>query len=498
MMIDPLKSMWTASLKTVGGRRLPLLAGVLLALALGRAEVLEAGELKVGGATVSITPELPVALSGQMHTRIAREIDSEVTATAIALESVEDGKAIDQAIMVSCDLVTIREGILELVRERLEGRLPGFDLSKLFLSATHTHTGPVLEPGRYQIPEEGVTQPAAYREFLADRVAGIAVEAWENRKPGAAGWGLGHAVVATNRRVVYADGSAQMYGSTGRLDFREVEGYEDHGVEVLFFWDAGERLIATAINVACPAQEVESLSRVSADFWHPVREQLKAKHGEDLLVLAWTGAAGDQSPHLMMRKAAEERMRKLRGLDRLDEIARRIVIAWEEAYEGARRDIRTDVPLVHEVRDIELPLRQVTDGEFENARKKFAELSTDVTKLRRALWYQDVMDRYQRQRDGSAKPYRMELHVLRLGDVAIATNPFELFTDYGIQMKARSPSLQTFVVQLTGPGTYLPTARAVRGGSYSAVIESNEVGPEGGQVLVEETLGLIQALWPAE
>ena len=36
----------------------------------------------------------------------------------------------------------------------------------------------------------------------------------------------------------------------------------------------------------------------------------------------WTGASGDQSPHLWFhRKAAEERMLKLRGLTRLEEVS---------------------------------------------------------------------------------------------------------------------------------------------------------------------------------
>ena len=47
-------------------------------------------------------------------------------------------------------------------------------------------------------------------------------------------------------------------------------------------------------------------------------------------------------------------------------------------------------------------------------------------------------------------------------------------------MKARSPAEQTFAIQLAGSGTYLPTDRAVRGGDYSAIVESNAVGPEGG------------------
>ncbi len=89
----------------------------------------------------------------------------------------------------------------------------------------------------------------------------------------------------------------------------------------------------------------------------------------------------------------------------------------------------------------------------------------------------------------------MELHVVRLGDVAIATNSFELYTDYGIQMKARNPALQTFVVQLALPGSYLPTARAVAGGAYGAVPQSNKVGPKGGKVLVDRTIEVIKEQW---
>jgi hypothetical protein len=88
------------------------------------------------------------------------------------------------------------------------------------------------------------------------------------------------------------------------------------------------------------------------------------------------------------------------------------------------------------------------------------------------------------------------VHVVRIGDVVVATNQFELFTDFGVALKARSPALQTFVVQLVGRGTYLPSGRAVRGGGYSAIAESNEVGPEAGQVLVDHTLARIAELFP--
>lgn len=452
-------------------------------------------ELLVGGASVSITPELPVALTGQMRTRIARDVESEVIATALALETRRDGQSAEQAIFVSCDLVAIREGIIEQVRARLRDRIPDFDADKLVLNATHTHTAPVMIEGKYELPAAGVMKPAEYVEFLCDRVADAAGAAWKGRKPGRVAWGLGHAVVTQNRRSVYADARAQMYGRTSAADFRGFEGYEDHGVEVLFFWDANDKLIATAVNVACPSQEVESRSAVNADFWHEVRLALRERFGEDFLVLAWTGAAGDQSPHLMYRKRAEERMRELRGLTRLQELSGRIVRAWDEAYEGARQDIRDDVPFVHKVQQIELPVRPVTDKEFAHAKSQVEALSEDPKNRWRVRWEQAVVERYEQQQSGNVAPYEMQLHVVRLGDVAIATNDFELFTDFGVQMKARSKALQTFVVQLTGPGSYVPTKKAVDGGGYSAIVESSRVGPQGGQVLVEKTVEAINGLW---
>lgn len=469
---------------------------VLLALAACLATDCLAAELFVGGATVSITPAQPVALAGQMSTRIAREVQSPATATALALESRDGDTILDQAILISCDLVAIREGILEGVRQTLRERIPEFPADKLVLSATHTHTAPVMREGSYQIPAEGVMQPKEYVAFLIERLADISAKAWTARQPGRVGWGLGHAVVAQNRRAVFADGKAVMYGRTNDPNFRGLEGHEDDGVEVLFFWDKNDRLLATAVNVSCPAQEVEGLSVVNADFWHEVREALRDKHGQDLLVLAWTGAAGDQSPHLMYRKAAEERMRKLRGLTRLQEIARRIVHAWEEAYEGARQDIRDEVPLVHTVQRIELPPRQVTEKEVQEAKAAVESLSKDPKQQVRMRWNQRIVDRYDQQQQGLIASYLMELHVLRLGDVAIATNDFELFTDFGVQIKSRSPAVQTFVVQLSGPGTYVPTPRAAHGGGYSAVVQSNLVGAEGGQELVERTVEAINALWP--
>ena len=280
---------------------------------------------------------------------------------------------------------------------------------------------------------------------------------------------------------------------------------EDHDVNTLFFWDKSGKLIGMTIDVPCPAQEVENRLAINADYWHPVREKLKQRFSPDLVVLGWIGAAGDQSPRPMYRKEAEERMIRLRNLSRLEEIARRIVVAVEEAYETVKDDRYENVKLIHKVETLSLPMRLVTEQEYlfckgerdAAAAEMAADSSTASEVLARMTWNRDVVIRYENQKTDPNPKMDAEIHVLRLGDVSICTDQFELFTDYGIRIQARSNALQTFVVQLAaGAGSYLPTEKAVKGGGYSAVVQSCTVGPEGGQILVDRTVELINDMFP--
>ncbi|NLF67778.1 MAG: hypothetical protein GX575_01860 [Candidatus Anammoximicrobium sp.] len=476
--------------------RWSLCCGIAAALLVAAGSVWAAdAELLIGAATTSITPDQPIALDGQFHTRVSRGVESPITATAVAIESRQDGRSVDQAVLVSCDLVAVRPPLLAAVRERLAAKLPEVDARKVILTATHTHTSGVTEQDKYELPKEGVMQPREYVTFLVDRLEDVIGTAWKQRRPGGVSWGLGHAVVGYNRRAVYASGSAAMYGKTDQPNFRGIEGYEDHSLEMLFFWnDAQQPPRAVAVNVACPSQEVESRSMVNADFWHDVRQQFQTGDYQNVLVLGWPGAAGDQSPHRMYRKAAEERMIKLRGLTYTQEVGRRIAGEISDVCPLVRQDVRTNVPFAHQVEDVALPVRKVTEQEMAAAQAEIDALAKKEGTARRRLWLQKVIDRYHAQ--DKEPTLSVEVHALRIGDVAIVTNPFELFLDFGIQMQGRSPALQTFVLQLTnGSCGYLPTARAVKGGSYSAIVASNRVGPEGGQVLVDRSVELIQSMW---
>ncbi|HPW75691.1 MAG TPA: hypothetical protein P5125_08830, partial [Kiritimatiellia bacterium] len=203
------------------------------------------------------------------------------------------------------------------------------------------------------------------------------------------------------------------------------------------------------------------------------------------------------------RGAAEARMERLRKLSRKQELGRRIAAAFDETWEVIRSDLRTDVPFAHRVERFQVPGRKLTDQEYEEAKKGYESYAKRDEKepavYSRKRWYKRTLDRYEAQQK-SDPVNTLEIHVLRVGDLALATNPFELFADYAMRMHGRSPAGQTMLVQLASPAdvthSYLPSERAVKGGGYSAVPQSTPVGPEGGQILVERTLDTIRALFP--
>ena len=467
---------------------------------------IHAATLKVGAARADMTPSKSVPLCGQFELRLSQGVETPLAVNAIAVESSENGTSLDQVVFVSVDCALVPNALQVAIKKEIARRDSSIDPEKVVVCATHAHTSLTNDPAYPKLPPSDTVMdvPEAI-DFMAERVADAVTAAWQKRKPGKIAFGLDFAVVGFSRRATYADGSGAMYGNPNQPNFRGYEAMEDHDIGTLFFLDENDQMLAVAVNVACPSQEVESRLAINADYWHPVRETLQKRFGDDLVVLAWCSAAGDSSPHVQYRQSAVARMNAFRKLNNMQEIARKIDQAVANTWEAVRTTASADMVLKHRVETLQLPMRKVTEAEYAQSKaecdKIDAMLKANPDKPHAELdwaagwWHGDTVKRYEAQQKDPDVRFPTPIHVVRLGETAIFTNQFELFTDFGIQMKARSPAVQTFLVQLAGGGTYLPTERAVRGGGYSAIVQSTPVGPEGGQVLVEETLKIAEKMF---
>ncbi len=501
-------------------------------------------KLKIGWASRNVSTEKPINIPGQFHMRISEGVSDPLYVNTLILD---DGK--DVVIFLSADLVVIRSGLLDEVRAAVSERNPDISTEKIIMNASHTHTGAshyrdsgstlsdigVSTPSVGDIPDVGVEIASSdeYRHFLAAQCADAICEAYESRSEGGISYGYGYAVASHSRRVVYfddiskrggaingfkVDGHAMMYGNTNDDNFSHYEAGTDHFINLLYTFDRDNKLTGAIINVPCPSQNSESEYMLSADFWHDVREAICAKYG-DIYILSQCAAGGDLSPRILHYKKAQDRRFKLKygdlGVERAarKDIAERISQGFDEVLSWAKKDIKTEVPIVHEVRTIQLTKRRITDEELEFSESSLKALNeipfkTDGASPMELLHensmlaaqrnrFIKIIDRYKEQ--DSIPKLPMELHVVRVGDIAFATNRFELYMDYMHRIQARSPFEQTFVIQLTGVpgddgGTYLATERGVENKGYSACLFCNQVSPEGGQELVEETVKTLKEI----
>lgn len=487
----------------------------------------DSSQIKIGWAETDITPrKLPVLLRGQMHARLAHEVADPLKATVCAMEA--GGETL---VFVGCDLVNITDGLQQAVGSRLKAQAPDLDFSKVILNATHTHEAPLFETvnplgardqGIYGV-ELGNVPVADYVEFAADQMASAVAEAWKSRQPGGVAFGLEYAVVGRNRRWVKANGQAQMYGlasDAAKEMFRHIEGYEDHSLNVVGVYDDAGELTGLIVNVPSPSQEEENIFKVSADFWHETRAELRWRFGENLFVLPQCSSAGDLTTHLLYETGAHARMLKLRERSPRQEIACRIADAVGRVLPCLENQIERVPVLRHHVERLELPVNRLTQADVDEANRQAAvleeEYRTELKRLEespglkeepkwyqaltkafgRKCWYERVGKRFEEQQAGKLRD-GAEVHVVRLGEIGFATNPFEYYLDYGVQIKVRSPALQTFLVQLagTGPVGYVPSPRSVGGGGYGSVPASNHFGPEAGQELADRTVALLRELW---
>jgi len=379
---------------------------------------MEKKDVFAGWAERDITPDKKVNLGGQFHQRISEYVKDPVTTTALAIGTEED-----YAVMVSCDTVSIPQDIREECRRRVGKKIPEIDVKKVLFNATHTHTAPDVRPGVYPPVPEGAMSASEYKDLFISRVAEVVDEAWRRRKKGSVSWAYGHAVVGHNRRAAYfddiskrtdykkkagriVDGTSRMYGNTDDPLFSHIEGYEDHSLETVFTYDENNELTGMLINLACPTQETEGEMYVSADYWHEVREEIHKRFGKNIYILPQVSSAGDQSPHRLLYKKAEERMLQLRGTDMRQEIGRRIASTIEELLPFAKKDIRDTMFFRHITETVRLKKRMVTEEEMRIIKEEMAEMEKwqtsnaveESTKFRSLDRCRRVLEKYEGQK----------------------------------------------------------------------------------------------------
>lgn len=500
--------------------------------------------LLIGFAEESLVPEgKRVRLAGQFYERISEYVESEITATAMAVDSGDE-----EMILVSADMTSIPEYLMALVREKFAALTDEISPEKIIVAATHTHTSHTIASPKASddfsattkdilaefmssdkeykalvTADDSVLDPAEACVFVSEKIALAAYRAWKNRTEAYIANDFGRAAVGMCRRATYTDGSAEMWGDTNRADFVAMEGGNDSGIELLYVFDKDKKLSGIVANIACPSQILEHRSFISADYWGRAKANIRAKLGEHIFLLGLGGAGGDQCPRDLVRwvhpktelndpnisrpnllkRRADPSMFDIEGCNRAGKRVSNEILSVYEELDLDR--LECDVPFTHRVKTLDLPLRKATRAEYEHAVREI-EYYVQKNADKPTFDYSDNAKMYvnagtiKRYREQQTKEiYPIEYHAVRLGNIAIVTNPFELFLDFGNRIKARSYAEQTFIVQLCcGRGGYLPTEKAERAGHYSAYITSGNVGHEGGDLLVREQLKDIQEMFGEE
>jgi len=281
----------------------------------------------------------------------------------------------------------------------------------------------------------------------------------------------------------------------------------------------GTCLLALCIFIRRKLREKGSVSAALRSIFK--QTLLKKEYGEDFHTLYQISPAGCQSPRDLVRHYTTEP--DFWHEDGVTEIANRLLTAVRAAVPG-----KIDYSPVFEAKTIRvsLPRRRATYQAYKAAKAELARLLAiqneddahaefcDRTHAAEKLGgpgpYDDKTDHYVCIKNEQAVITRYEsqdevptisfdMLVARLGDVAIANNPFELYLYYGQNIKARSRAQQTFLVQLSSGASlaagYLPSPAAEKFGGYGGMIINGQCGSDAGFMLADRTVDEINRLF---
>jgi hypothetical protein len=347
------------------------------------------------------------------------------------------------------------------------------DPAQVIIAATHTHVAPCTTDKLVGDPD-----PAFLAHLVA--AAGESVRrAVAELEECALFAGSGFVEqMGWNRRGMRRDGSCHMYWGSWKDDYVGIEGPRDGQVGVIFARRPNGQVKAVIASFATHPNCVEGESFYSADLPGEVRRVLRAALGPETGVVYLTGAAANTAPSMMENNP--QNVQPWRGEHGLVRSGIYLGGAILQVIAQQINPISAPV-LCHTHAQVPIPMRAwdawADLSEFKGGMFDFFEQS-------RADWPRLLREE---------NPVETRLHVLRLGDAVICCNPAELYVEFGLAIKQRSPAAVTLIAELAdGYIGYVPTPEAIRHGGYSALSASHtRLTPEAGWMIVETTQQLM-------
>lgn len=444
---------------------------------------LSAAGLRVGAASVNITPPVGIGMAGYYFERGAQGTNDDLFAKAIVLE--QDGVRVA---LVGLDLISTTRPMVEAARTEI-ARAVGIPADHVMISATHAHTGPVLaQRGTREIASGGETGLSErYSNELPKRIAESVRLAAARLEPARLLAGVGREEhLSFNRRFFMKDGTVGW--NPGKLNANAVRpaGPVDPDVGVVLFEAPRERQpavpLATYVNFAMHPDTVGG-THFSADYPGVLSRLLANCRGTNMLTLFANGACGNLN-HIDVEWAGPQH--GYAEAQRIGTILAADVLQTLKELQPLRPG-----PLRVRSEIVRLPLPETKPEDVENAKATVARYSmkdnSGFMEKVRAYRVLDVAAR-------AGKPQEVEVQVIALGeDVAWVSLPGEIFVELGLAIKKASSFRYTMIAELAnGSIGYIPNKEAYPQGNYEVV--SARCAEGSGEMLVAAATRLLNDL----
>jgi neutral ceramidase len=454
-------------------------AGLLALLLAGGCSTSPHGDppepLRVGVGQTDITPSDSYPMSGYYYERRNTGVRDRLHAKALVLVQGDE-----RAVLVECDLASVTPELTEEVRTLASART-GIAPERINVAATHTHTGPDYRSDlRRWLSQDRA--PAAYPARLIEGIAESIHLAWADLRPSQLSVGVGQQKpqVSFCRRFLMKDGTVHTWANYRDAETVREASPIDPEVSILLVGDT-HRARAALVNFALHLDTLGG-TLLSADFPHDMAEALKPDLGEQVITIFANGCSGNinhidprtdkRNPtEFIGRSLAETVKRALPSLHPVGHprLAARRAVVEVPLQEAAPPELRWAHALVEkDQKGDKLPFLEVVRAHkllgLERLRARMDHLS-------------------------------LEVHAIRLDpQTAIVTLPGEVFVEFGLDIKRRSPFETTFVVELsnTDETRYIPTRENYPLGGYE--VGNSTLAPGGGEELVEAAVLLLQDL----